>query len=229
MLQIFRTDNPLFGPGLKLGQRLCYVNAMMHFLFAIPRLVFLASPLAYLLLDQNIIAASPLAIAAYAGPHIFHAVATNSRMQGNARHSFWSEIYETVMAPFLVRLTIVTLLSPKRGKFNVTDKGGLLKAGYFDMRAVYPNIILACILGAGWLIGVGRISDASDAAGLSGADPEHVLDHAEPADRRRRFGRGAGDATGANPGAGARGAAGDGVPAGWTGIDRHHARAVARR
>ena len=44
------------------------------------------------------------------------------------------------MALFLVRLTIVTLLSPKRGKFNVTDKGGLLAAGYFDMRAVYPNI-----------------------------------------------------------------------------------------
>ena len=157
MIQILRTDNPLLGPGLKLGQRLCYVNAMIHFLFAIPRLVFLTSPLAYLMLDQNIIAASPLAIAAYAGPHIFHAVATNSRIQGSARHSFWSEIYETVMAPFLVRLTLVTLLSPKRGKFNVTDKGGLLKSGYFDMRAVYPNILLAGLLAAGWLLGVFRL------------------------------------------------------------------------
>jgi cellulose synthase (UDP-forming) len=157
MLQILRTDNPLFGPGLRPGQRICYLNAMMHFLFAVPRLVFLTSPLAYLMLDQNIIAASPLAILAYAGPHIVHAVGTNSRIQGSSRHSFWSEIYETVMAPFLVRLTIVTLLSPKRGKFNVTDKGGLLKKGYFDVRAVYPNLILAGVLGAGWLLGVGRL------------------------------------------------------------------------
>ncbi len=27
MAQIFRTDNPLFGKGLKLGQRLCYLSA----------------------------------------------------------------------------------------------------------------------------------------------------------------------------------------------------------
>jgi cellulose synthase (UDP-forming) len=157
MMQILRTDNPMLGKGLNFGQRICYLNAMLHFLFSMPRLVFLSSPLAFLVLDQNIIAASPLAILAYAGPHIFHAVATNSRIQGTSRHSFWSEIYETVMALFLVRLTIVTLLSPKRGKFNVTDKGGLLKSGYFDMHAVYPNLVLAAILGTGWLVGISRL------------------------------------------------------------------------
>jgi cellulose synthase (UDP-forming) len=149
MLQIFRLDNPLFGHGLKLGQRLCYLNAMGHFLFAIPRIVFLTAPLGYLILGQNIIAASPLAILAYAFPHIFHAVATNSRIQRNWRHSFWSEIYETSLALFLVRLTVVTMLSPRRGKFNVTDKGGLLENGYFDLRAVYPNLLLALVLFVG--------------------------------------------------------------------------------
>ena len=152
MLQILRTDNPVFGPGLSPGQRICYLNAMLHFMFAIPRVVFLTSPLAFLLLGQNIIAASPLAILAYALPHIFHSVATNARIQDNWRHSFWSEIYETVMALFLVRINIVTMISPRRGKFNVTDKGGLLAKGYFDMGAVYPNVILAAILG----IGLGR-------------------------------------------------------------------------
>jgi cellulose synthase (UDP-forming) len=157
MLQILRIDNPMLGPGLRLAQRLCYTNAMLHFLFAFPRVVFLTSPLAFLLFDQNLIAASPLAIIAYAGPHIFHAVATNSRIHGSARHSFWSEIYETVMALFLLRLTVVTLVSPKRGRFNVTDKGGLLATGYFDMKAAYPNLLLAALLGVGWCVGVGRM------------------------------------------------------------------------
>src|SRR5271165_3831670 len=157
MLQIFRIENPFLGPGLRWPQRLCYANAMMHFMFAIPRLVFLSSPVAYLLLNQNLIAASPLAIIAYAGPHIFHAVATNSRIQGSYRHSFWSEIYETVMALFLVRLTVATLISPRRGKFNVTDKGGLLTSGYFDMRAVYPNMVLGGVLTFTWLVGLGRL------------------------------------------------------------------------
>jgi cellulose synthase (UDP-forming) len=154
MLQILRTDGPLGGRGLNLGQRICYLQATGHFLFALPRLVFLTSPLAFLLLGQNVISASPLAITAYALPHIFHSVATNARLQRNWRHSFWSEIYETVMALFLVRLTIVTLLSPRRGKFNVTAKGGLLENGFFDLRAVYPNLILAGLLVAGITRGV---------------------------------------------------------------------------
>ena len=33
MIQILRTDNPLLGFGLKPPQRLCYFNAMMHFLY----------------------------------------------------------------------------------------------------------------------------------------------------------------------------------------------------
>ena len=40
MAQIFRTDNPLLGKGLNLGQRLCYLNAMLHFFYGLPRLVF---------------------------------------------------------------------------------------------------------------------------------------------------------------------------------------------
>ena len=154
MLQILRLDTPMFGPGLSIGQRICYMNAMFHFMFALPRVVFLTSPLAFLLLGQNIIAASPLAIIAYALPHIFHSVATNARIQGNWRHSFWSEIYETVMALFLVRITLVTMVSPRRGKFNVTDKGGLLSKGYFDMGAVYPNLILCGVLLIGLLRGL---------------------------------------------------------------------------
>ncbi len=154
MIQIFRIDNPLFGPGLSIGQRICYLQAMGHFFFALPRVVFLTAPLAFLLFGLNIIAASPLAIVSYALPHIFHSVATNSRLQRNNRHSFWSEVYETVLALFLIRVTIVTIFAPRRGKFNVTNKGGLLENGYFDLGAVYPNLILAFFLVAGVIRGL---------------------------------------------------------------------------
>ncbi|GCE83465.1 UDP-forming cellulose synthase catalytic subunit [Komagataeibacter diospyri] len=154
MIQIMRLDNPMLGAGLRWEQRLCYLSAMSHFLFAIPRVTFLVSPLAYLFLGQNIIAASPLAISVYALPHIFHSVLTLSRIEGRWRYSFWSEIYETSLALFLIRITIVTLLQPHKGKFNVTDKGGLLARGYFDFSAVYPNIILAVVLFAAFVRGI---------------------------------------------------------------------------
>ncbi|MBO1075619.1 UDP-forming cellulose synthase catalytic subunit [Roseomonas marmotae] len=154
MIQILRVDNPLLGPGLNVAQRLCYLNAQWHFLFPLPRFVFLTSPLAFLLFGENIIAASPLAILVYAGPHVVHSIATNSRMQGKVRHSFWSEIYETVLALYLLPVVTTTLLDPTKGKFNVTDKGGTLKEGYFDARAVMPNLVLGGVLALGLMFGL---------------------------------------------------------------------------
>ena len=67
MTQIFRIDNPLTGKGLKIGQRLCYLNAMMHFFYGIPRLVFLTAPLSFLFFGSQVIeaAASTIAITRY--------------------------------------------------------------------------------------------------------------------------------------------------------------------
>jgi cellulose synthase (UDP-forming) len=154
MIQILRQENTPFAPGLTWAQRLCYFTAGFSFLFALPRIVFLTSPLAFLFLGQNIIAASPLAIIAYAGSHMFHAFGTASRLNGKNRHSFWSEIYEACMAAPLVLVTLATLWDPRKGKFNVTDKGGRLEEGYLDVRAVLPNLILLAALVTGVCIGL---------------------------------------------------------------------------
>ncbi len=154
MLQIMRQENTLFAPGLKWSQRFCYFIAGFGFLFALPRIVFLTSPLAFLFLGESVIAASPLAILAYSGSHLFHAVATTARLNGRHRHSFWSEIYEASLAVPLLPVTLLTLWDPRKGKFNVTDKGGTLEAGYLDLQAVLPNLILLVLLGIGFGIGL---------------------------------------------------------------------------
>ena len=142
MTQIFRIDNPLFGRGLSIWQRLCYLNAMAHFLFSIPRLVFLTAPLAFLLLDLRVLSAYALTFAAYSLPHLVLANMTNSIIQGSHRHSFWSEVYETVLAPYILLPTLLALINPKLGKFNVTAKGGLIEKAYFDRRIARPYMIL---------------------------------------------------------------------------------------
>jgi len=142
MAQIARIDNPLLGTGLRPLQRLCYVNAMSHFFFGLPRLIFLTSPLAYLLLDRSIIAAEPEMIFAYALPHLLLAQFANSRLQGRFRHSFWSEVYETVLAWYTFRPTLFALINPKFGKFNVTPKGGIVDRSYFDRQMALPYLIV---------------------------------------------------------------------------------------
>ncbi|MCQ4107128.1 UDP-forming cellulose synthase catalytic subunit [Erwinia persicina] len=156
MTQIFRVDNPLLGRGLKWQQRLCYLNAMLHFQFGLPRVVFLTAPLAYLLFNLNIIHSSAGLIFAYVLPHLVMSLYVNSRMNGRFRATFWGEIYETVMAFHLVIPTLLTMISPKHGKFNVTDKGGLLDVGFFDFNIVRPHVICALLLLVGVVSGIVR-------------------------------------------------------------------------
>ncbi len=139
MIQILRTDNPLFGGGLKFTQRLCYFNAMVHFLYSVPRLVFLGAPLVYLLLGRTIIPGYWVAILVYALPHLVLSSLTNSRIQGRHRHSFWNEIYESVLAPYILAPTLLALVNPKLGKFNVTSKGNTTGETQFDRKIATPT------------------------------------------------------------------------------------------
>ena len=156
MIQILRTDNPLFAPGLTFPQRLCYFNAMCHFLYAVPRLIFLTAPLIYLLLNHTNIPGYWAAILAYALPHLTLSNVTNSRIQGEHRHSFWNEIYETVLSPYILLPTMMALINPKLGKFNVTAKGGVVKRTFFDTKIAQPFLVMLLFNIAGLLVAIPR-------------------------------------------------------------------------
>ncbi len=162
MVQIFRLDNPLTGEGLSLGQRLCYSNAMLHFLSGIPRLVFLTAPLAFLIFHSYIIHAPAALILLYVLPHMAHASLTNSRLQGKYRHSFWAEVYETALAWYIARPTTVALIDPHKGSFNVTTKGGLIEEEHFDWQISRPHLLLVALNLAGLAFGVWRLVDGPD-------------------------------------------------------------------
>lgn len=157
MVQIFRTDNPLLGKGLSIFQRLCYVNAMLHFLSGIPRLIYLLAPLAFLLAHSYIIYAPALAIILYVFPHMLHAGITNTHMQGSYRNTFWGEIYETALSWYIARPTTIALFAPTKGTFNVTGKGGLVQDEYYDWNISSPYVLLASANFIGLGFGVWRI------------------------------------------------------------------------
>jgi cellulose synthase (UDP-forming) len=170
MIQIMRTDNPLFCRGLKFSQRLCYFNAMTHFMYALPRLIFLTAPLIYLLLWHTNVPGYWAAIFAYALPHLTLSSLTNSRIQGQHRHSFWNEIYETVLSPYILLPTMMALVNPKLGKFDVTAKGGVVNKTFFDGRIARPFIVLMAFNFLGLLMviprwfhvpGLGRLWDGN--------------------------------------------------------------------
>ncbi len=137
-------------------QRLCYFNAMGHFLYAVPRLIFLTAPLIYLLLNHTNIPGFWAAILAYALPHLILSNVTNSRIQGDHRYSFWNEIYETVLSPYILLPTMLALINPRLGKFNVTAKGGVVKRTFFDSKIAQPFLVLLILNFAGLIAAIPR-------------------------------------------------------------------------
>lgn len=167
MAQIFRLDNPLFGKGLHLGQRLCYLNAMMHFFYAVPRIIFLIAPLAYLMFGAHPIAASAIQIGLFVIPHLLHSNITNTSIQGKFRHPFWNEVYESVLAWSILRPTLYAIINPKIRKFNVTNKGGTIMSAYFDWMNSFPFIVLFLLNLIGFILGVLRLTVWNDGETLT--------------------------------------------------------------
>ncbi|MGN0916466.1 MAG: PilZ domain-containing protein [Succinivibrio sp.] len=157
MVQIFRIDNPLKGKGLTFAQRICFLNAMIHFLHGLPRIIFLLAPLPYLFANVYIIFASGIAILAYVLPHMVHSTMTNQQIQGNKRFYFWGVVYETILSWYITLPTLVALIAPKHGKFNVTAKGASNEKEWFDWTVSRPYILLILLNFAGFIYGVYNI------------------------------------------------------------------------
>jgi cellulose synthase (UDP-forming) len=110
---------------------------MLYYQFALPRVVFVTAPLAICCLTSILLLFSEpdcLLCAAASVPRYLRWFANERPLS----LQLLGEIYDIVLAFHLVLPTLVTMIFPKRGKFNVTDKGGLLDVGYFDFTVVRP-------------------------------------------------------------------------------------------
>ncbi len=142
MTQIFRTEMPLFKKGLTMAQRITYSASAAHFLFGLPRLIFLVAPSFFMVFGCFPLRAKVIDVLAYAIPHLFLATVCTSAMHGNRRHSFWPEVYETALAPYTALVTTSTLLFPGQAAFNVTPKGERTDRRYYDWRKAWPVLAL---------------------------------------------------------------------------------------
>lgn len=154
MIQIFCLDNPFLGKGLTLAQRLCFFNAMFHFLHGLPRLIFLVAPLPYMFANIYVIYATAAAIFAYVVPHMVHSALTNFILQRGYRYPFMGGVYETVLSWYILLPTTVALFMPHKGKFNVTAKGGTIGEKYLDWSVSKPCLVLMALNFIGLGIGL---------------------------------------------------------------------------
>ncbi len=160
MAQILRLENPMFNRklNLRLAQRLCYFSATSHFFFGFPRLMYAIAPNLFLLFGISSVKGLGLETLFYALPHIILSMQTNHIPYKHVRFSFWNEIYEFALSFQAGIVTILALVNPKLGSFNVTSKGLVVNKRSFDLESVRYLVVLGTITAASlitvpfWLI-----------------------------------------------------------------------------
>jgi cellulose synthase (UDP-forming) len=153
MAQILRLENPLINPKLNLTipQRLCYFSATSHFFYGFPRLMYAIAPPLFLLFGINSVKGLGLETLFYALPHIILSMQTNHIPYKHVRFSFWNEIFEFAMSFQSGIVTLLALVNPKLGSFNVTDKGLSVTKRSFDFDSVRYLVIISAVAAASLL------------------------------------------------------------------------------
>ncbi|MBW4559760.1 MAG: UDP-forming cellulose synthase catalytic subunit [Mojavia pulchra JT2-VF2] len=148
MAQILRLENPMFNRKLKLtfAQRICYLSATSHFLYGYPRLIYAIAPTLFLLFGINSVQGLGLETLAYAVPHIILSLLTNYIIYKHVRFSFWNEIFEFAMAFQAGWVTLLALINPKLGSFNVTDKGVSVTERIFDWESMRGLLLVVGVV-----------------------------------------------------------------------------------
>jgi cellulose synthase (UDP-forming) len=123
MTQIFLLKKPYRRSGLHWYQRFGYLSSILFWMFPFARLVFLLSPLAYLVLGLNIIHASFIEIMAYTIPHVIATYRISDILFGRNRWPLVSELYEILQCAFTLKALLKVFRNPKEPSFIVTPKG----------------------------------------------------------------------------------------------------------
>ncbi|MBJ2149709.1 UDP-forming cellulose synthase catalytic subunit [Paracoccus sp. IB05] len=132
MMQMFMLKNPIFRPGLRPFQRLCYLNSMAFWLFPLVRMTYLLAPLAYLFFGVEIFVTTFREAMAYTLSYMAVSLLVQNAIFSRYRWPLISEVYEVAQAPYLARAIISTILRPRGAKFNVTAKDETLVEDYIS-------------------------------------------------------------------------------------------------
>ncbi|WP_415234145.1 UDP-forming cellulose synthase catalytic subunit [Pseudorhodobacter sp.] len=132
MMQMLMLKNPLFRKGLRLPQRMCYINSMSFWVFPLIRLTFIYAPLVYLFLGIEIFVATFSDVMAYMLSYLAVAYLVQNALYKRTRWPLISEIYEVAQSPYLAKAVLRTIIRPRSASFNVTAKDETLAEDYIS-------------------------------------------------------------------------------------------------
>ncbi|MPV89615.1 glycosyltransferase, partial [Georgenia ruanii] len=144
-IQSARRWNPLTLRGLTPMQRWLYADGVVYWFFGLFKLVYLLTPLAYLVLGVSAVHASLTTLAVFWLPYFVSSMLSFSMVSDGRRSFVWSHVYEIAMAPAIAVATLSELVGLRVRTFAVTPKGAVRRQRTFDWRVVWPHLALIAL------------------------------------------------------------------------------------
>ncbi|MCI1219143.1 MAG: glycosyltransferase [Bifidobacterium sp.] len=164
-MQVFFAQNPLFVPGLSLGQRLMYLSTMTSYLNGFAAVTFLAAPIVYLTTGIFPLNADPMTFFAHFLP-FFLLCQAFFQVTGHGCRGIWKgQQMSIALFPTWIEATAKGLVAATTGRrmdFSVTSK--TKSEANMGFRWIIPQLVAMGLLLVASGIGVARA--ASGASGL---------------------------------------------------------------
>lgn len=158
-LQLLKSKNPFKIKGLKLNQKVAYIDGLFSWYSSILKMIFILAPIFYLLTGIFFIDASIQDLLVMFIPYFSVQYLTFSVNSPNTRTMYWAHIYETIMAPYNAKSCFYHLFKKSNTKFRVTNKDikSLKKKIY--IKEAYPHIFLIILTILAWIVGCNKVSE----------------------------------------------------------------------
>lgn len=122
-IQIFLFNRGMFFKNLTGPQKIFYLSGLMYYFFGFPRLIFIMSPILYLLFDIKPLAANLYEVGLFLIACYISKVYFFRKVAKKYRNFVFTDIYETAVCFYLSIAVLKTLINPKNIKFSITNKG----------------------------------------------------------------------------------------------------------
>ncbi|MFT8836822.1 glycosyltransferase family 2 protein [Liquorilactobacillus satsumensis] len=141
-IQVARKWNPLRVKGLKIIQKIIYLDGIHYWISSIYKMIYLLAPLFFLLFGIYSLNASLQGILFFWFPAFLASQLTFNTVSGGKQNVLLTNIYETVMAPYMSAAVLSELLLKTQKKFAVTRKGFNSKKTYYNLKLAAPILVL---------------------------------------------------------------------------------------
>lgn len=149
-IQIFLFNRDIFLKDLTKVQKAFYLSGLIYYFFGFPRLIFIMSPILYLLFNIKPLAANLVEVGIFLLACYISKVYFFKKVAKHYRNFVFTDIYETAVCFYLNIAVIKTLINPRNIKFSITNKG--IDGTKTDLMMFLPQAILLCFAFASFII-----------------------------------------------------------------------------